>query len=59
MVCNGCNSISFDDILEKISLQTQEKFVEEKIKLVNDTTSSSIEEDLDVTQSSLPDYQGD
>jgi len=59
--CNGCNSVSFDDILEKISLHTQEKFidaVEEKIKLLNDTTSSSIEEDLDVTQSSLPDYQG-
>ena len=34
--CNGCNSISFDDILEKISLHTQEKFidaVEEKINL--------------------------
>ena len=26
--------------------------------MLNDTTSSSIEEDLDVTQSSLPDYQG-
>ena len=58
--CNGCNSISFDDILEKISQHTQEKFmdaVEEKVKLVNDTTSSSLEEDLNISQSSLPDYQ--